>query len=99
MKFHQQLIDAITHKRVLELRYDGYYRVVEPHAYGVSDEGHFLLRCYQTAGGSQSGNTVGWKLLRADEIGSLHESGALFRGARPGYKRNDLAMQRIYAQL
>ncbi|KVN42252.1 hypothetical protein WJ64_31970 [Burkholderia ubonensis] len=99
MRFHQQLVGAIDHMRVLELRYDGYFRVVEPHAYGVSDEGHYLLRCYQTAGGSQSGNSVGWKLLRTDEIGSLDETGAVFRDARPGYKRNDSAMQHIYAEL
>ncbi|MBN3777957.1 hypothetical protein G3O06_10375 [Burkholderia sp. Ac-20345] len=99
MKFHQQLIDAIQNRRVLELRYDGYFRIVEPHAYGVNHDNHFLLRCYQTGGGSQSGNSVDWKLLRTDEIGSLHEHGVLFQSARAGYKRNDQAMQRIYAQL
>jgi hypothetical protein len=99
MRFHQQLVEAIGHLRVLELRYDGYSRIIEPHAYGVSDEGGYLLRCYQTAGGSQSGAPVGWKLLRTDEIGSLYENGTVFQSARPGYKRNDSAMRRIYAQL
>ena len=99
MRFHQQLIEAIANKRVLELRYDGYHRIVEPHTYGVSDQGHYLLRCYQTAGGSHSGKPVDWKLLRTDEISSLHETGALFPAARHGYKRNDPAMQRIYAQI
>ncbi|MET3216069.1 UNVERIFIED_ORG: hypothetical protein ABIC48_003838 [Burkholderia territorii] len=79
--------------------YDGYDRVVEPHAYGINDDGHYLLRCYQTAGGSRSGNPVDWKLLRTDKIGYLHETGALFQNARHDYKRNDSAMRRIYAQL
>ncbi|WP_260430075.1 WYL domain-containing protein [Burkholderia cenocepacia] len=99
MKFHHQLIDAIQKRHVLELRYDGYSRVVEPYAYGVNHDGHYLLRCYQTGGGSQSGNRIGWKLLLTNEIDSLHENGSLFQTAQPGYKRNDPAMQRIYAQI
>ncbi|RQX79199.1 hypothetical protein DF034_30390 [Burkholderia anthina] len=99
MRFHQQLIEAISNLRVLELRYDGYSRIIEPHAYGVSDEGHYLLRCYQTAGGSHSGSSIGWKLLRTGEIGSLYANGTVFQGARPGYKRSDSAMRHIYAQL
>ncbi|WP_454734257.1 hypothetical protein [Cupriavidus pauculus] len=97
-RFHQELISAINNRRVIQLTYDGWSRTVEPHAYGLDRHGHALLRCYQTAGGSQS-RELGWKLLRTDEILSMLATSDSVQSARPGYKRGDTAMQTIYAQL
>ena len=66
------ITQAITEKSVLELRYHGYSRIVEPHAYGRDKDGEEILRCYQTSGGSESGEKAGWKLLKVREVFSLH---------------------------
>lgn len=92
------LLQAIQKANVLELRYHGYSRFVEPHAYGRDKDGDEILRCYQTAGGSESGERVGWKLLKVREAFSVHLTKTVF-SARPEYKRNDKAMNYVFAQL
>lgn len=92
------VIQAIRDRKVLELRYHGYSRIVEPHAYGRDKDGDEILRCYQTSGGSESGERIGWKLLKVREVFSLHLTKDIF-SIRPEYKRNDKAMGYIFEQL
>lgn len=89
---------AIQKRHVLDLRYHGYSRIVEPHAYGRDKNGDETLLCYQTSGGSGSGERAGWKLLKVREIFSLHETNHTF-SPRPEYSRNDKAMAYIFEQL
>lgn len=93
------LISAIQLRRVVTLTYQGYTRTVEPHCIGVDKHGVAKLRCFQTSGGSNSGNPVDWKLFIVREIHSASMSEAVFSSARPGYRRGDSAMRRIDAQL
>lgn len=95
---NQAICDAIQTMTILELRYHDYTRTVEPHAYGRDKAGDEILRCYQIAGGSQSGERVGWKLLKVAEIYASHKTKQTFK-IRPEYRRNDSAMQYIFAQL
>jgi hypothetical protein len=91
--------NAIRELRTLRLVYEWGERLVEPHAYGVGSENQELLRAYQVGGASQSGDAIGWKLFRVDEIRSLAVAGT-FPGPRHGYRRDDAAMTKaIYAQL
>lgn len=94
----QDIIAAVADLRVLELKYSGYKRTVEPHAYGRDKSGDEILRCYQTSGGSQSGERVGWKLLKVADIYAIHTLKLVF-SKRPDYKRNDKAMDNIFCQL
>ena len=94
------ICEAIREYRLIELTYGWGSRIVEPHAYGLNDNGHDLLRCYQTSGASESGEHHGWKLFRLDEIHSLNVLQETFSGARRGYKRGDKALdERIYCEL
>jgi hypothetical protein len=90
--------DAIIHLEILELSYDGYIHCVEPDAYGRSDAGHDVLRCWQVSGGGAANEPVGWKLLRVDEIRSLQRLPQRFAGPRQGYKRGDRDIAQIYCQ-
>ncbi len=92
------IVQAIQEQRELELRYSGYSRTVEPHAYGRDKDGEEILRCYQVSGGSVSGERVGWKILKVHEVFSLDLLKVKF-DARTGYKRGDKAMEYIFSQL
>ena len=94
----QDIIDAIADLHILELKYSGYTRTVEPHAYGRDKSGDEILRCYQTGGGSRSGERVGWKLLKVADVYSVHKLTAAF-SQRPEFKRNDKAMDYLFCQL
>lgn len=96
----QTIADAIQNKRVLEFVYDGLSRVVEPHALGCSRAGHELLRCYQIGGESHHPPIPDWRLMTVSKIHSLAVvQNRHFASPRPGYKRGDSAMARIYSQL
>ena len=92
------ITQAITENTTLELRYHGYSRIVEPHAYGRDKEGDEILRCFQTSGGSESGERAGWKLLKVREVFSLHLTKETFT-SRAEYRRNDKAMAYVFSQL
>ncbi|MBA5603994.1 hypothetical protein H3H36_01275 [Duganella sp. FT3S] len=90
--------ESIRGKNVLELRYRGYSRFVEPHAYGRDKGGDEILRCFQTSGGSASGESIGWKLLKVRDVFSLHRTKEELT-QRPDYRRNDRAMVYVFFQL
>lgn len=91
--------EALTKGRVLELRYDGYFRCVEVHAVGVTKDGHGIMRVWQVSGGSLRNEPLGWKLLRSDEVGGATIGKDKSQAPRPGYKTDDSAMQRIICQI
>jgi hypothetical protein len=92
------LIQAITDLKMVELRYQGYSRVVEPHAYGRDKNNDEIIRCFQTSGGSKSGENAGWKLLKVRDVYSSHLTNATFQ-ARNDYKRKDSAMTYIFTRI
>ena len=92
------LCKAIKEKKVIHFYYDGGYRSVEPHCYGVSKDGNELLRAYQTGGHSESSKPVGWKLFRLDELSELSTTEDSFTSPRPQYNPNDKAMSSIYSR-
>ncbi|MCB9610461.1 MAG: hypothetical protein H6716_27985 [Polyangiaceae bacterium] len=93
------IASAIQSRNLLSFVYDGFRRTVEPHTFGVDAKGHAALRAYQVAGGSESGEYVGWKLFHANEMHSVAVQPQTFSGPRPGYKRGDKAFASIRAQL
>ena len=95
---NQTICEAIQDQLVLELRYHGYSRLVEPHAYGRDKNGDEIVRCYQISGGSESGERIGWKLLKVGEVFSLSTTSDQFR-ARAGYRRNDKAIEYVFCQI
>jgi hypothetical protein len=95
---NSMLREAIQERKAIELRYSGFARLVEPYAYGRDKNGDEILRCYQISGGSESGERVGWKLLKVREVFSLHLTNTIFL-ARSDYRQNDKAMEFIFCQL
>lgn len=93
------IIHAINNCELLSFTYDGYARIVEPHAYGVTTAGKEILRAYQIEGGHASNHNQPWHLFSVSKVVGLSSTRRGFSGARHGYKCNDSAMQSIYAQL
>lgn len=93
-----EITEAIAKHSLIELRYHGYSRTVEPHAYGRDKSGDEVLRCYQINGGSESGEHVGWKLLKVADAFAIQTLKQSF-SQRSEYKRNDKAMDYIFSQL
>lgn len=91
--------EALTQGRCLEVRYDGFARVVEVHACGYTAKGDAVMRVWQVRGGSASGERTGWKLLRLDEARAVGVLGEPSEAPRPAYKRGDPSMTRIVAQV
>ena len=96
---NQIICDAIQNRNLLKFTYHGYPRVMEPHAYGLSQKGHEVIRCYQTGGTSSSGTVSPWRLVRVDQIVSLTVTKEHFVGERPGYKKGDKDMPTIFCEL
>lgn len=95
----QEACQALKNNRRLEIRYDGYARVVEVHAVGKSKEGHGLMRVWQVRGGSVSGERAGWKLLRLDETCGHALLDEESDAPHPGYKRGDAAIATIVCRI
>lgn len=93
------LANAITQWQLIELQYDGFARLVEPHAYGIGSDSTEKLLCWQVSGGSTSGERHGWKLLNVNDIRATTMSAQGFSSPRTGYKRGAPPMRHIYAQL
>lgn len=83
---------AMQTGKCLELRYDGYSRIVEVHAVGRTKEGHWLMRVWQVRGGSVHNEPIGWKSMRLDEAGIAHLTTEDSPAPRNGYRRGDKAM-------
>jgi hypothetical protein len=90
---------AIEDRHLLQFRYDGFTRVVEPHAFGMSNRGRYTLRAYQVDGGSESGQTHGWKLFHVADMESIVVTPRQFDAPRADYRRDDRVFARIISQV
>ena len=96
---HQTACEALQKGVRLHVQYDGFFRIVEVHAVGVSTANHDIMRVWQVSGGSVHNEPVGWKILRLDEATGGTFTNDPSAAPRPGYKRGDKAMRHIYCQI
>lgn len=91
--------NALNKGVCLEIQYDGFSRIVEVHAVGISTAGNEVMRVWQVRGGSVGGERTGWKMLRLSETLGLKLTDEKSLAPRPGYKQDDPHMTRIICQL
>ena len=94
-----EICAAIHSRQLIRFYYNGGFRTVEPHCYGISTAGNEVLRAYQVGGYSESDKPVGWKLFVVSKISTLRVLAEHFTGPRPEYNPDDAAMQRIFCRL
>src|ERR1700674_881338 len=91
--------EALRSGHVLELRYDGYSRFVEVHDVGFTEDDNPIVRAWQVSGGIGNNETVGWKLLRLDEVSEAVTTHHPSLAPREGYRPGDPIMKGITCQL
>ena len=91
---NEVLTRAIEHKQRLRFLYNGKSRLVEPQCYGIGRRGTELLRAHQLEGGKDRE-----PLFDVTKILDLEVLDEVFDHPGPNYKRNDSAMETIFAQL
>ncbi|MEP0192034.1 MAG: hypothetical protein ABJP70_00200 [Erythrobacter sp.] len=96
---HDLPSQALNSNVRLELRYDGFTRVVEVHAVGISKAGNPCMRVFQVRGGSVSNEPVGWKMMTLDKAFTMHLTEEVSQAPRQGYAANDRGMSVVHAQL
>jgi len=97
---HRRLVlcSAIKRLKTIEFYYHGGYHTVEPYCLGIVKKGEAdneSLICYQTAGFSDLGETVGWKLYRASDMEDIEVLKGKFSGTRPGFDPDNLELARV----
>jgi hypothetical protein len=95
----QTACEALKSRKRLELQYNGFVRVVEVHAVGLSKNNNPVARVWQVRGGTASTEPVGWKLLRLDQATGGVILSEASDAPRTGYKAGDRAMYRIVCEL
>jgi hypothetical protein len=96
---HDLPVTALHAGVCLRLQYDGFDRVVEVHAVGISTAGNPCMRVWQVRGGSVSSEPVGWKMMTLDKAFTMHLTEEVSHAPRQGYAQNDRHMTVIHAQL
>jgi hypothetical protein len=89
---------AIENKRLLSFTYDGYYRIVEPHCFGLTTKNHPAIRAFQVEGQSSTGR-LDWKIYELSKIENLQLLEQSFMVPRSGYKKGDKSMSQIFLEL
>jgi hypothetical protein len=93
------ICDAIRARRLLRFVYEGYERVVEPHAYGVNTAGHDAVSAWLLGGWSASATEPGWRMYLVSEMRDVAALAEPFDGVRPGYNAEDPHFTRTYCRL
>ncbi len=93
------LCNAIRARRLVRFVYDGYERVVEPHAYGVTRDGRELLTGWLVGGWSASALEAGWRSYHVDEMHDTAATATDFPGPRAGYNPRDPRLVHVYCHL
>lgn len=93
------ICDAIRTRTLLEFRYHGLIRLVEPYCHGFSSRGNELLRAAQIGGASSSGGFGFGKLWSVADIVAPRLLDKRFEPREPAYNPTDHAMMLIHCRI
>lgn len=92
------LRQALQERRMVQFRYHGYSRRMEPHALGHVTEGRLAVLGWQVSGGSASEPPPGWRTFLLSEIESLKLMRQTF-APRPDYRPASIHLKPIEAEV
>ncbi|HRH44145.1 MAG TPA: hypothetical protein PKY82_21110 [Pyrinomonadaceae bacterium] len=89
------LCQAINSRMLVQFKYDGRSRIVEPFCCGVITAGNYVLRGFQIRGADKT-KPLCWRLYELSEMSQLNITQHTFNGKRVEYQSNDSAMAEIF---
>ena len=96
----KQLRQAIATKRLIEIKYAGQVRIVEPHDYGTLNSIDRLL-AYQRRkpGAANNVDASGWRLFDVSKIEACTVLEQTFHGSRAEAHRRHYAWEVVHARV
>jgi hypothetical protein len=92
------LCRAISEKLLVQFKYDGRLRVVEPFCCGTGVAENYVLRGFQIRGSDKT-KPLCWRLYELTEISQMSVTQHRFKGKREGYNSEDSAMTKIFCRI
>ena len=92
------LRQAIAERRLVSFVLDGRRRIGEPHDYGIKD-GVPKLLFYHTAGGSSSGQPLGWRTALLSKMSDLKLLDERFPGPRSAPSGRHVSWDVLFASV
>ena len=92
------LCQAIAGKRLVQFKYDGRSRIVEPFACGVGATENYILRGFQVRGSDKT-KPLCWRLYELSEMSQVSITQHSFKGKREDYNPETLAMTKIFCRI
>ena len=93
------IFNSIEKCHLLYFYYEEYFRIVEPHIFGIDRRGRDAVYGYQVAGADALGRHVGWKCYLLEDMHRVQVLDAHFVGPRVGFKPGTRHWQRLYVQM
>jgi hypothetical protein len=92
------LCRAIAGKHLVQFKYDGRSRIVEPFSCGISSAGSYLLRGFQIRGSDKT-KPLCWRLYELAGMSQLSVTQHVFKGKREDYNPEDPLMTEILCRI
>ena len=92
------LCQAITDKHLVQFKYDGRSRIVEPFCCGINKTGNYVLRGFQLRGSDKT-KPLCWRLYELPEISQLSVTQHSFKGKRSDYNPEDSTTTEIFCRI
>lgn len=92
------LCRAIAGKLLVQFKYDGRSRIVEPFACGINAAGNYVLRGFQIRGSDKT-KPLCWRVYELSAISQLSVTQHSFKGKREDYDPADSAMTEIFCRI
>lgn len=92
------LCRAIAEKRLVQFKYDGRLRIVEPFCCGISNANNYVLRGFQIRGTDKT-KPLCWRLYELAEMSQLNVTQHNFKGNRKEYNPEDPALTEIFCRI
>jgi hypothetical protein len=92
------LCTAIAGKHLVQFKYDGRLRIVEPFCCGISKANNYVLRGFQIRGTDKT-KPLCWRLYELAEMSQLNITQHKFKGNRKEYNPEDPAMTEIFCRI
>ena len=93
------IIDAIDRRALLQFRYSGRLRTVEPYCFGISTAGSDVLRAIEVDESGASLAGAFGKLWKVSQMSDVRVLDRTFAPKDPNYNPDDKGMTQIYCRI